>query len=287
MASLRLNPARRLALGLTLAQALTLCASDMAQAQFFFQPFGYSYRNDFPPDDPYDEERPRFATPRAVSRILARRGFELVSGLGRRGDQVVVTGVSRREGTFRFFIDPYEGEVIHAVRLSPPSADTPPLFEEPPTGEPRDLGGRSPDRPGPRRSARPAGAPLPTGAQPPAQPLAKDAPKPPAPEAAKPAEAAKPVEWAKPAEIAKPPEPTKVEPPKPEAPRTEAVTRPEAAKTEAAKTEPPKAVAPKADPAPSADVKAGARPAAARPGVSGRRAIVAPKAPDPAASTPR
>lgn len=284
MAFFRPSPAtrraKRLALGLTLAQALILSANETAQAQFF-QPFGYSYRSDLLPDDPYDEERPRFATPRAVSRILARRGFELVSGLGRRGDQVVVTGVSRRDGTFRFFIDPYEGEVIHAVRLSPPVADAPPPFEGPGAEAPRDFGRPPPDRPVMRRQARPAGGPVPAGGQPPVVPLAKASPKP-ATEAAKPPEPAKPIEWAKPAEIAKPPEAAKVEAPKTEPPKTEP-PKAEAPKFEAAKPE-----APKTDPAKSADAKAdGAKPAPVRPGVPGRRAIVAPEAPDAAAATPR
>jgi hypothetical protein len=141
MTSIRRNLPIRIALGLTLCAV----AATAAQAQFFFQPFSYSYSEQIGPD----EERPRFATPRAVSRILSRRGFALVSGLGRRGDQVVVTGVSRRDGTFRFFIDPFEGEVIHAVRLAPPDAETPPPDTARPTQAARGGGGGRAERPAP------------------------------------------------------------------------------------------------------------------------------------------
>lgn len=104
-----------LTLGVVLACEATPQA---ANAQFFFRPFAYTYRYDIPPDD-YDEA-PRFASRRSVARILAREGYQLVGPLGQRGDQVVATGVNRREGEMRFFIDPFEGQIIRAVRIGPP-----------------------------------------------------------------------------------------------------------------------------------------------------------------------
>lgn len=269
MASHQPGMIKLLALGLTLAQALVLGAGGPAQAQFF-QPFGY--RDDMPP---VDEERPRFATPRAVSRILARRGFELVSGLGRRGDQVVVTGVSRRDGAFRFFIDPYEGEVIHAVRLGPSPAEGPPSYDEPPFPGRREGPWAPVENDVARRSARQGlEPPPPGGARPPrpVQPSAKASPPPSAPVAAptaaapqsapKAPELPKPIEWAKPAEIARPAERAKP-----------AMAAPAAEKAPVD----PKASEPKS-----------AAAAAERPGVAGRRAIVAPGSTgDAAAATSR
>jgi hypothetical protein len=288
MASFRRSRAARL----TLALALALGAGGAAQAQFFFQPFGGAYRSDLPPPPP-DDERPRYATPRAVSRILARRGFELVSGLGRRGDQVVVTGVSRRDGTVRFFIDPYEGEVIHAMRLAPPEGDAA-WAERMDRTAPDRLA--SPGREAQRRPPRQATqSPLP-GPAPTVDPVAKGPVS--ATQPAKPVEAATRSET-KPAELSKPAEPAKVEPPKPEVSKVEApkaeASKPETAKgetpgpekkTEAAKSvvPPPAAAAiPKdtkavdARPAEKAEEAKPAPAVAARPGVPGRRAIVAPK----------
>lgn len=107
---------KALAVGLALACG----AAETATAQFFFRPFAYSYRYDLPPDD---DNAPRYASRRAVARILAQQGYELAGPLGRRGDQIVAVGVSRRGGEVRFFIDPFEGEIIHALRLEAPPAE--------------------------------------------------------------------------------------------------------------------------------------------------------------------
>ncbi|KAF0121306.1 MAG: hypothetical protein FD148_3279, partial [Methylocystaceae bacterium] len=97
-----------------LALAASAAVPQHAFAQFFFRPFAYSYRQQIPP------EEPGFASRRAVASILGREGYRLVGPLGRRGDQIVATGVSRREGDMRFIIDPYEGRILRAVRLGPP-----------------------------------------------------------------------------------------------------------------------------------------------------------------------
>jgi len=115
----------QLALGLALACG---AAPEAAVAQLFFRPFAYTYRYEIPPDD--FDEAPRFASRRAVGRILAREGYQLVGPLGQRGEQVIATGVSRREGEMRFFIDPYEGQIIRAIRTAPPpSRDRSPINE--------------------------------------------------------------------------------------------------------------------------------------------------------------
>lgn len=114
------------ALGLALAIG---GIGDAAKAQFYFRPFFHTYRYDLPPEDV--EEAPRYASRRAVARILAREGFRLVGPLGRRGEQVVATGVDRDDGETRFFIDPYEGEIIRALPLDPPTrAEGPPGEDE-------------------------------------------------------------------------------------------------------------------------------------------------------------
>ncbi|MGD9545244.1 MAG: hypothetical protein AB7F41_01390 [Methylocystis sp.] len=100
-----------------LALAAGAVAPQHAFAQFFFRPFAYSYSYQAPP-----AEAPRFASRRAVASILGREGYRLVGPLGHRGEQIVATGVSRREGEIRFIIDPYEGRILRAVRLGPPPA---------------------------------------------------------------------------------------------------------------------------------------------------------------------
>jgi len=252
---------------LALGMGLACLAGDAAMAQLYFRPFAYSYRYELPPDDD-DFEGPRFGSRRAVARILAREGYQLVGPLGRRGDQIVATGVSRREGETRFFIDPFEGVILHAVSMGPPPmADRPPRRDD---GFIPQLGGSHPvvkeigrDRAPPeeargnervRRAARPApeeSAPEPARPQPrqaarPAPHSAEPVARPPAPaavaapplkptpvrpaETAKTVEPQKPIEWARPSEIAKPVETAKpAEPPK----AAEAPKAPDAAKAPA------------------------------------------------------
>ncbi|MBM3561836.1 MAG: hypothetical protein FJX48_01505 [Alphaproteobacteria bacterium] len=99
--------------------ALALAANSVipqyAFAQFYFRPFAYSYGYQFP-----DEGPPAYASRPAVASILGRAGYQLVGPLGHRGDQIVATGVSRRDGEMRFIVDPYEGRILRAVRLGPP-----------------------------------------------------------------------------------------------------------------------------------------------------------------------
>ncbi|MCQ4190986.1 hypothetical protein NEI07_15495, partial [Methylocystis sp. NLS-7] len=100
-----------------LALAASAAVPQDAVAQFFFRPFANVFRSRIP-----DEGPPAYASRPAVASILGRTGFQLVGPLGRRGDQIVATGVSRREGEMRFIIDPYEGRILRAVRLGPPPA---------------------------------------------------------------------------------------------------------------------------------------------------------------------
>ncbi len=97
-----------------LALAASAAVPQHAFAQFFFRPFANIFRARIPDAGP-----PAFASRPAVASILGRTGFQLVGPLGRRGDQIVATGVSRREGEMRFIIDPYEGRILRAVRLGP------------------------------------------------------------------------------------------------------------------------------------------------------------------------
>lgn len=222
-----------LALGFALVCGLS---ADAAMAQFYFRPFAYSFRYDLPPDDD-DFEGPRFASRRAVARILAREGFELVGPLGRRGDQIVATGVSRRQGETRFFIDPFEGVIIRAISLGsplpagwpqprddgfiPPLGGSHPVVKE--LGRNRAPANEERGNERIRRLARPAPQiPVSEPTRPPAHELSRPAlkRKPSAPASAapvqtpsaaqahgpKPADVVKPTEWAPPAEISKPAE---------------------------------------------------------------------------------
>ncbi|MBI1980054.1 MAG: hypothetical protein HYS63_00500 [Methylocystis sp.] len=113
-----------------LALAASCAVPQHAFAQFFFRPFANAFRYQIP-----DEGPPAFASRPAVASILGRAGYQLVGPLGRRGDQIVATGVSRRDGEMRFIIDPYAGRILRAVRLGPP-----PMYG----GGPRDGGDYGP-----------------------------------------------------------------------------------------------------------------------------------------------
>ena len=275
---------RRVSAVLALALACGLSPAT-ATAQFFFRPFGYSHHYDLPPEDDY--EAPRFGSRAAIARILSREGFRLVGPLGRRGDQVVATGINPREGEMRFFIDPFEGVILHGVAIGPPrGAEEDMPFA--PGGDPagarenrraKAVAGQTPERAGQaRRLARPA-QPVETARKP------ATAVTPPV-ETAKPAEPPKPIEWAKPAEISKPAEKTLEKPAEaakpPEPPKAADAAKPaespraaEAAKpVEAPQNAKSGASVAKAEKAPS---KAPApRATAARSTGASRRAIVPP-----------
>jgi hypothetical protein len=127
----------KLGLPFALALAASVAVPQHAFAQFFFRPFANAFRTQIPSEGP-----PAFASRPAVASILGRTGFQLVGPLGRRGDQIVATGVSRREGGMRFIIDPYAGRILRAVRLGAPlrrgAPDAPPM-----------TGGPGPAGPGP------------------------------------------------------------------------------------------------------------------------------------------
>lgn len=245
-----------LALGLALAGG-----ADAAQAQFYFRPFAYAYRYELPPEE---DEAPRFASRRAVARILAREGYRLVGPLGQRGEQVVATGLSQRDGEMRFFIDPYEGEIIHAIRLAPPPGAERPSRED--RGFVPQLGGSHPvvkeigqDRAPPREARKPDGSRIPAPVQ-----------------AAKPAVAPKPADNKKAPETARAIEPPAATPGKPAEPAAGGGSAaPAESKAEAAKEKAsaPVAAAVKTSPA-SAPRTTAARSTAA----SSYRAIVPPKA---------
>ncbi len=105
----------KVGLPFALALAATVAIPQDAFAQFFFRPFANIFRTRIP-----DEGPPAFASRRAVAAILGRTGYQLAGPLGHRGDQIVATGFSRREGEMRFIIDPYAGRILRAVRLGPP-----------------------------------------------------------------------------------------------------------------------------------------------------------------------
>ena len=135
-----------------------------AAADFFFRPFGYAFHRPMPEPAPY-------VSPRAIAEILEEEGFRLVGALGRRGDQLVATGVDRRGRYRRFLIDPFEGEILRSWRLGPeavheaPGAlDAPPAaYGAPPGPEPYEASrtdplvvpglGAEPRRPAPRSAA--------------------------------------------------------------------------------------------------------------------------------------
>lgn len=249
MFSLGRNRRLRLAFGLALA-----CGAAGPACAQFLQPYFHGYRDDLPPDD---DELPRYGSRRAIARILGRAGYALVGPLGRRGDEVVATGVSRRDGQARFFIDPYEGEVLHITRLGPP----PPQEERLPQDGPE--------------TRRP--------------PAAKSAKIPPA-------DAPKPVEAGKAPESAKPTEPPKVEAARPPAP-VSGDSRPEPDRMQADKSpamsapaisgpavSAPAKSAPKSDAAAASEPRPAApaaalppRPVAARTTGGSHRAIVPPR----------
>ncbi len=91
--------------------AALICAAGVtgAKAQYYY-PYAYGYPYAPQPyayDD--DDDAPRFGSRRAIARILAREGFDLVGPLGRRGDQIVATGVNRRDGRGAFRHRPFRG----------------------------------------------------------------------------------------------------------------------------------------------------------------------------------
>ena len=156
---------RKAGLTIALALAASAAAPQHAFAQFFFRPFANVFRAQIPSEGP-----PAYASRPAVAAILGRTGFQLVGPLGRRGDQILATGVSRREGEMRFIIDPYEGRILRAVRLgrapnrgapySPPMAGGPapagPGFDHAGVPEAAQEGARlngAPNGPGPQRAA--------------------------------------------------------------------------------------------------------------------------------------
>lgn len=96
----------------SLAALLCVVASTPAAADFFFQPFGYAFHQPIPEPAPD-------VSPRRIAAILAEEGFRLAGPLGRRGDQVVATGVDRRGRYRRFILDPYEGEILRSWRIEP------------------------------------------------------------------------------------------------------------------------------------------------------------------------
>jgi hypothetical protein len=243
MSSLWRSRRLRLAFGLALACG----AAGPASAQFL-QPYFHGYRDDLPPDD---DELPHYGSRRAIARIIGRAGYELVGPLGRRGDEVVATGVSRRDGQARFFIDPYEGEVLHITRLGPP----PPPDERLPQEAPET-----------RRA-----------------PAAKTAKIPPADAAAPRPDAPKPVDAGKAPESAKPAAPPKAEAARPQPPApVSGDSRPEPNKIQADKS--PAKPAPKSDAAAASETRPAApaaalpqRPLAARTTGGSHRAIVPPR----------
>lgn len=306
MASVWRNGRLPLAVGLTLAFGTVAPAT----AQFFFRPYYHTWRYELPPEE---DDAPRYASRRAIARIMAREGYELVGPLGRRGDQIVATGVSRRAGQARFFIDPYEGEVLHISRLGPP----PPAVDERRAPEER-VSPRGPmpteprtARPAPQPQEKPQRTPAETAKIPPAAEINKvEAPKP--AQAVRPAEVAKPQPPQEPVKVeaAKPPE-KPAEPPKADiAKSAPAAAPPTEAKAEPLKAEPPKADPPKADPPKAAEPKVEAaakteskptpasvarpttpnalpqRPVAARSTGGSHRAIVAPKSAEGVTAVP-
>jgi hypothetical protein len=103
--------------------------AESAQAQFYFRPFAYSYSY----HRPMVEEPAPYGSYRSVARILAREGYRLVGPLGNRGDQVVATGVDADGRRVRFFIDPYEGQVLHSRPIASARAYQPsPELVDPP-----------------------------------------------------------------------------------------------------------------------------------------------------------
>jgi hypothetical protein len=88
----------------------TIAVAESAQAQVYFRPFAYTYSS----QQPTVEEPAPYGSYGSVARILAREGYRLVGPLGSRGDQVVATGVDSAGRRMRFFIDPYEGEVLQS-----------------------------------------------------------------------------------------------------------------------------------------------------------------------------
>lgn len=293
---------------LTLAFALA-CGAPAAQAQFFFRPFAHGFHYTIPEEE---YEPAPYASRRAVARILAREGYRLVGGLGHRGEQVVATGVNRREGEMRFYIDPYEGYIIRGVRVGPP-----PELDRAPPGqgeyvEPlggsrpvvRDLGEepRARDRRERRRTApevaretplRDVGRPEPRQITPPRTPAARVAPGPGgAAPASPPVKAEPPVVWRDPGSApppaatvaAKPAEPAPAiaKPPPPAPPPVQTKAAPPPAAIAAKPPEPAPAIAKPPPPAVVVAPKPVATPA--QKPAPAAAAIVA--KPSPAAATP-
>ena len=161
---------------LAIASLAPIVAATPAAADFFFRPFGYAFHQ------PVPEPAPN-VSPRSIAGILEEEGFRLIGVLGRRGDQVVATGVDRDGRYRRFLIDPYEGEILKSWRVGPEVVheapgfiDAPPAayrgpppvetYDAPRTGAVEDplvvpgLGGE-PRRPAPQSAAPPRRAETP------------------------------------------------------------------------------------------------------------------------------
>ena len=287
---------------LAIASLAPIAAATPAAADFFFRPFGYAFHQPIPEPAPN-------ASPRAIAGILEEEGFHLVGALGRRGDQVVATGVDRRGRYRRFLIDPYEGEILRSWRVGPEVVqeapgyvDAPPAaYRGAPAPEPYDASptgavedplvvpglGAEPRRPAPQSAAPPRRAEAPGrthAAAPPAGAETQRIPHAPPSQATNPSARPTPTRSVAPhgSEKAASPRPAAERPGERKGPAQQQSGPAPAAGASAAAPAEPKAPTPPQETAPHAAAPA-LEPAAA---IGHQQAAPAPQAAAPAAASP-
>ena len=201
--------ARKLLLGAALAAlAGAVVAPGAALAQAYYHPHyggyggygAYDGRADGWGGGPPPQARggAPYASRRAIAELLAEQGYRLLGRLDFQGEDIVATGIDADGRTLRFVIDPYDGAILDAHRMTRQSARPEMGPDEIWPDGPRQRPARRPRDDGPPPAARYDPAPAPYGraapepepswerAEPrtPQRPVARPAAEPPEPRSA-------------------------------------------------------------------------------------------------------
>lgn len=208
-----------------------LAASGAAQAQFFFDTWGGTFRERWEDDD-LPGYRDALPLDRAdIRAILARRGYRLDAPMARDNDVFIVQAIDPAGRRLRLIVDAFDGRILRRYEANLSAPPPPPQrgrnFEDDyfdaPARPPRDVPAERFARPEVEPEVIPGVGPSPrTRPEPPPRKpaTARAEPKPAAPKppvAQKPAEPAKPVETARPEPAPKAEEPKEAARPSPPA----------------------------------------------------------------------